>query len=86
MKFFSRLTAIAVTAGAVLASAGAALAALGQPVPWQMDLQDAATPVMEDIASFHYFLLWVIAVISAFVLALLLIVIVRFNARANPAP
>jgi cytochrome c oxidase subunit 2 len=41
---------------------------------------------MEDIATFHYYLLWVIAVISAFVLALLVIVIVRFNARTNPTP
>ncbi len=41
---------------------------------------------MQDVASFHFFLLWVIAVISAFVLALLLICIVRFNARANPTP
>jgi cytochrome c oxidase subunit II len=86
MNVFSRLTAIAVTAGAVLASAGAAYAALGQPVPWQMDLQDAATPVMAAIATFHYFLLWVIAAISLFVLALLGIVVVRFNARANPTP
>ena len=51
-----------------------------------MDLQDAATPVMEDIASFHYFLLWVIAAISLFVLVLLGIVVMRFNARANPTP
>ena len=41
---------------------------------------------MEDIASFHNFLLWVITAISLFVLALLLIVVVRFNARANPTP
>jgi cytochrome c oxidase subunit II len=90
MKVRAHLTAIAiaiaVAAGAVLASAGVALAALGQPVPWQMDLQDAATPVMEQIAGFHYFLLWVIAAISLFVLVLLLIVIFRFNARANPTP
>jgi cytochrome c oxidase subunit 2 len=84
MKVYSRLTAIAVAAGALLASVAVALAALGQPEPWQMDLQDSATPVMEQIASFHYFLLWVIAAISAFVLVLLLIIIVRFNARANP--
>jgi cytochrome c oxidase subunit II len=86
MKFASRLTALAVAAGAVLVSAGAALAALGHPVPWQMDLQESATPVMDDIASFHFFLLWVIAAISVFVMALLGIVIVRFNARANPTP
>jgi cytochrome c oxidase subunit 2 len=51
-----------------------------------MDLQDSASPVMQDVASFHTFLLWVIAAISAFVLVLLLICIVRFNARANPTP
>jgi cytochrome c oxidase subunit 2 len=86
MKALSRIAAIAAAASAVLASAGAAWAALGHPVPWQMDLQDSATPVMQDVAGFHTFLLWVIAVISAFVLVLLLICIVRYNARANPSP
>jgi cytochrome c oxidase subunit 2 len=86
MPGLSRLSATALIFGILLASAGAAWAGLGQPTPWQMDLQDAASPVMQDVASFHFFLLWVIAVISAFVLALLLICIVRFNARANPTP
>jgi cytochrome c oxidase subunit II len=75
-----------VGASAALASAGTAWAGLGQPTPWQMDLQDSASPVMQDVAEFHFFLLWVIAAISAFVLALLLICIVRFNSRANPTP
>jgi cytochrome c oxidase subunit II len=86
MKVFSRLAAFAGGAGAAILGAGAAWAGLGQPSPWQMDLQESATPVMTQIAEFHYFLLWVIAAISAFVLALLLIIIVRFNARANPIP
>jgi len=86
MKALSRLTAIAASASGVLASAGAAWAGLGQPTPWQMDLQGSASPVMQDIADFHFFLLWVIGLISAFVLGLLLICIVRFNARANPTP
>ncbi|HEX4040157.1 MAG TPA: cytochrome c oxidase subunit II [Xanthobacteraceae bacterium] len=86
MKVFSRLTGIAVVAGALLASAGAAFAGLGHPSPWEMDLQGAASPVMEQISEFHFFLLWVIGAISVFVLALLLIIIVRFNARANPTP
>jgi cytochrome c oxidase subunit 2 len=86
MQVFSRLTVIAVSAAALLVSAGVALAGMGQPSPWQMDLQDSATPIMQDIARFHYLLLWLIGVISAFVLALLLICIVRFNARANPTP
>jgi len=86
MKVFSRLTAAMLTAGALLAGTGAAFAGLGHPSPWQMDFQGSASPVMDQIAEFHYFLLWVIAAISVFVLALLLIIIVRFNARANPTP
>ena len=86
MPGLSRVSATALIFGILLASAGAAFAGLGQPSPWQMDLQESATPVMEQIAGFHFFLLWVIAAISAFVLVLLLIVIVRFNARANPTP
>jgi len=94
MKALSRLAVIALSAGAAMvsilvsipASIGTAWAGLGQPTPWEMDLQDSASPVMQDVAGFHFFLLWVIAVISAFVLALLLIVILRFNARANPTP
>jgi cytochrome c oxidase subunit II len=86
MKVMSRLTAIAATAAALFASAGAALAGLGQPTPWQMGLQDAATPVMEDITNFHTFVLWIITAITVFVLVLLLFIIFRFNSRANPTP
>ncbi len=86
MPVFSRLTAGALTVASVLASAGAAFADLGQPSPWQLGLQDAASPVMADVIAFHNFLLWVITTITAFVLILLLIIIVRFNARANPTP
>jgi cytochrome c oxidase subunit 2 len=63
-----------------------ALAASGQPEPWQLGLQKAATPVMDDIIWFHDFLLWVISAIALFVLALLVIVMVKFNARSNPVP
>ena len=56
------------------------------PVPWQMGLQNAASPVMERMISFHNELLVVITGISLFVLALLLICIFRFNERANPVP
>jgi len=86
MKVFSRLTAIAATTGALIAGASAAPAGLGEAQDWQLGMQQAASPIMQDIVSFHDFLLWVTAVITAFVLALLLIVIVRFNARANPNP
>ena len=86
MPRLSRLSATVLIFVILLAGAGAAFAGLGQPSPWQMDLQESASPVMTQIASFHFFLLWVIAAISAFVLGLLVIIIVRFNARANPVP
>ena len=86
MPVFSRLIAYAVTVGMLLASAGAALAGVGQPSPWELGLQDAASPVMADIIWFHDFLLWIITAIAVFVLILLVIVMVRFNARANPTP
>jgi cytochrome c oxidase subunit 2 len=70
-------------AGVVLA--GSAVWA-AQPEPWRFGLQEAATPVMEDIAWFHNVLFWIITIITLFVLALLVAVIVKFNARSNPAP
>src|SRR5687767_10921457 len=63
---------------------GAAWAA--QPEPWQIGLQPAASPIMEMIHSFNNGLLIVMALITLFVLALLLYCMIRFNARSNPVP
>ena len=71
-------------AGGALMSGAAAFAA--QPKPWEMTLQEAASPVMENIVWFHNFLLVLITVITLFVLALLVMVVVKFNAKANPVP
>jgi cytochrome c oxidase subunit 2 len=73
-------------AGVALVSGGTAFAELGQPAPWEFKLQQAATPVMENITSFHAILTVLITVITLFVLALLVTVVVKFNARANPVP
>jgi cytochrome c oxidase subunit II len=83
---FKRLIAFVVTGVTVIATGGAAWAGLGQPTPWELGLQQSASPVMDDIVWFHNFLLWLIAVIALFVLVLLAIVVVKFNARANPVP
>ncbi|MBU6458246.1 MAG: cytochrome c oxidase subunit II, partial [Bradyrhizobium sp.] len=73
--------------GAALMSGSAAIAGeVGVPEPWGLDLQAAATPVMESIQHFHDGVLVVITLITLFVLALLVTVMVRFNARANPVP
>lgn len=69
---------------AMMVLAGTAHAA--QPLPWQINLQPAATPVMEKIEEFHTLLLWIITAISLFVLALLIWIMVRYNQRSNPVP
>ena len=70
----------------VFGLAGHAAHAAGQATPWQMGLQDSQTPVMTDIVSFHHFLLIVITVITLFVLALLIWIVVRYNSVSNPVP
>jgi cytochrome c oxidase subunit II len=81
----ARLVGLTV-AGLSLLTSGAAFAEMGQPAPWEYRLQQAATPVMENIIWFHSWLLTIITIITLFVLALLIIVVVKFNARANPVP
>ena len=77
----SRLGAAVMT---LMLAATAANAA--QPVPWGVSLQEAATPIMGQIRWFEGYTLIIITLITLFVLALLIVVIVRFNKRANPVP
>jgi cytochrome c oxidase subunit 2 len=70
----------------VLAAGGTAFAELGQPAPWEYTLQESATEVMDFITTFHNWLLGTITIITLFVLALLVIVVVKFNAKTNPVP
>ena len=88
MLVFKRLMVFVAANMAVLGggAAWAQDAATGQPHPWQLGLQQAATPVMDNIIWFHNFLLWLIVAITLFVLVLLMVVVVRFNARSNPVP
>src|SRR5438477_2625969 len=80
-----RLLGLAV-AGMALVAGGTAFAELGQPAPWEYNLQESASPVMDYIIWFHNWLLGTITVITLFVLLLLVLVVVKFNAKANPVP
>src|SRR6202051_4486851 len=80
-----RLLGLAV-AGVALVACGTAFAELGQPAPWEYKLQESATPVMDNITWFHNMLLWIITIITLFVLALLIMVVIKFNAKSNPVP
>jgi len=86
MLLLKRLIAFGGAGAMVVAAGGVAWAGLGQPSPWELGLQQSATPVMDDVVWFHDILLWLIGAIALFVLILLVIVVVKFNARSNPVP
>jgi cytochrome c oxidase subunit II len=81
-----RLLGLAVAGVSLLAGGTAFAEEVGQPAPWELNLQASASPVMDSIMQFHDWLLVIITVITLFVLALLVTVVVRFNARSNPVP
>jgi cytochrome c oxidase subunit 2 len=74
------LAALATFSGLVTASGAYA----DKPVDWQLDLQQAATPIMEEVRWFNHYTLWFVVPITLLVLALLIIVAIRFRASANP--
>jgi cytochrome c oxidase subunit 2 len=71
---------------ASLTASGPALAGEGQPSPWEMGFQHAATPIMEQITSFHTYVNVIIILIALFVLGLLVYVMLRFNEKSHPQP
>ena len=71
---------------AAFSAAGLASASASQPKDWQITFQEAASENMTMITDFNNFLLILMTAISVFVLGLMLYVMVRFNARANPEP
>jgi cytochrome c oxidase subunit 2 len=75
-------TLVLVILGAGAAESGTS----GQPSPWEINFQPAATPIMERIETFHFALLIIITVIMLFVTLLLVYVMIRFNAKSNPKP
>ena len=85
-SFAQRMSAALAMSAVALAAGALPAAATGQPVEWQLGMQEAVTPVMESINWFHNLLLVLITVIVLFVLALLIWVMVRFNEKANPTP
>lgn len=80
----------AALACAALGAAGFGFAASalaeGRSQPWQIGFQDAATPNMERINSFHNLLLVITIAITIFVTALMAYVIIRYRASRNPTP
>jgi len=80
------ITLIAAYAMMVFTTGTAAAAGQGQPAPWQFGFQEAFSPVAHEMHDFHNLLLWIITIITLFVLALMIFVAVRFNRKSNPTP
>jgi cytochrome c oxidase subunit 2 len=80
-----RIAGLAMVLGLMLGTASGVLA--DQPIPGGIDLQPSATPIMTEVRWFHHaILLPIIGGVTLFVLLLLAVCILRFNARANPTP
>ncbi len=83
---FKRLINMVALATATVGGSAAAFAQEPGFEPWQLGFQAAATEVMDDIHWFNNMTLWIITIVTLFVLALLIIVMVKFNSKANPVP
>ena len=79
---------LAMGLGGLLSSAAIAqsLEVIGAPTPKGIGFQPASTEVASGLQSLDHMILIIIGAITVFVTALLLLVIVRFNRRANPTP
>jgi cytochrome c oxidase subunit 2 len=75
---------LAAGAGAALAQAEAPM--VGAPTAWGMGLQASGGPIKDAISSFNSLVFWIIVVITIFVAALLVYVMWRYRAAANPNP
>ncbi|HEX2841947.1 cytochrome c oxidase subunit II [Hyphomicrobium sp.] len=73
---------------ALLLAPASALAqnGLGQPLPKQMGLQQAATPIAHELHAFYDLTNTVIVAITIFVIILLGYVMFRFREKSNPTP
>jgi cytochrome c oxidase subunit 2 len=81
---FKRKIGTGAAAAALLALSS--LPSLAVPTDYQTGFQAAASPVMEQIEDFHRLLFWIIVAVCVFVLALLVWIVVKYRAGANPVP
>lgn len=83
-RVFSGLAALSALISTMVLATGAAFGV--EAHDWQLGFQPAATPIAEEMHSFHNLLLIIITAIVLFVLGLLVWVMWRFNERRNPTP
>ena len=81
---FLRKTGIGAATAALLAFA--AYPAVALPHNWGTSFQAAASPIMEQIETFHTELFWICVAVCLFVLALLVWIVIKYRAGANAVP
>lgn len=89
MRVMTTLKGAALAGFTALASGSAmaqTLEIIGQPVDRGVNFQTAATELAHDKHFLDDMVLWIISIVTIFVMLLLLIVILRFNSRSNPVP
>jgi len=86
MRLKSMMTGLVDALAALPAMAQEGLAIVGKPIDQKMGFQPAATELARDLQWLDGMILYIITAIVIFVCALLAIVIVRYNRRANPNP
>jgi cytochrome c oxidase subunit 2 len=86
MRLKSLVTGLTAMFAAAPAIAQEGLQIIGAPTETGRGFQPAATELARDLQWLDGMILWIITAISIFVVALLAIVIVRYNRRANPEP
>jgi cytochrome c oxidase subunit 2 len=85
LRKMGAISAVAMALSPALATAQEGNA--GHPVPGQFHLQPSVTPIMDSIVAFHDgILMWTISLIVILVLALLVWIVIRYNAKRNPVP
>ena len=80
------LTAFGAAGGVAAQDALQDLEVIGQPIERGIGFQPAATELARDLQWLDGMLLVIITIITIFVTALLVIVMVRYNRRTNPTP
>ena len=73
-------------AGTAAAAALGSAAFASQPTPGGWWLQEAASPVMEELTKVHSLVMVIITAILIFVMVLMIYIMIRFREKANPVP
>jgi cytochrome c oxidase subunit 2 len=83
---FLRWFLAAASVGLFNLSTGWAADVVGAPKRWEMGMQTSYSPIKDRIIDLHNLVLIIITLITIFVAALLVVVMVKFSARKNPNP